>query len=228
MPFGLRKRKRFDRVASLELPPGQWERAWISLSRRDVLGRIALALLAAAAICVVIHGWDPPFWYRTGYTPPRDIVATVAFTRADHVATQARSNRRRIQRDTCTYRIAEPLAQLRAKLRNTLVELTAAPTLDKLDPKICARSSSCRRPTGRTGRRPRNSRSSSERFAPPSRRKNRWIASRRPWPRLLPPLRSRDCWTSSATRTGRETSRKSSPIRRATPNCSRSSPSATC
>ena len=49
MPFGLRKRKRFDRVASLELPPGQWERAWIGLSHRDVLGRIGLALLSAAA-----------------------------------------------------------------------------------------------------------------------------------------------------------------------------------
>ena len=40
--LALRKRKRFERVASLELPPGQWERAWTSLSRRDVLGRIAL------------------------------------------------------------------------------------------------------------------------------------------------------------------------------------------
>ena len=26
----------------------------------------------------VIHGWDPPFAYRTGYTPPRDIVAARA------------------------------------------------------------------------------------------------------------------------------------------------------
>ena len=89
MAIGLRKRKRFERVASLELPPGQWERAWIGLRRRDVLGRIGLALLAAVAICAVIHGWDPPFAYRTGYTPPRDIVATVPFTKADPVATAA-------------------------------------------------------------------------------------------------------------------------------------------
>ena len=47
MLFSWRKRKRFERVASLELPPGQWERAWTSLRRRDVLGRIGLALLAA-------------------------------------------------------------------------------------------------------------------------------------------------------------------------------------
>ena len=51
MAFGSRKRKRIERLASLELPPGQWERAWTSLRRRDVLGRIALALLAAVAVC---------------------------------------------------------------------------------------------------------------------------------------------------------------------------------
>ena len=89
MPLGLRKRKRFERVAALELPPGQWERAWISLRRRDVLGRIALALLAAVAMCVVIHGWEPPFRIARATLPPRDIVAAVAFTKADPVATQA-------------------------------------------------------------------------------------------------------------------------------------------
>ena len=136
MPFGWRKRKRFERVASLELPPGQWERAWTSLRRRDVLGRIGLALLAAVAMCAVIRGWDPPFPYRTGYTPPRDIVAAVAFTKADPVATEAAQQRARSQSRYVYVQDAEPLVQLRAKLRNTLVELTAAPTLDKLDPKI--------------------------------------------------------------------------------------------
>ncbi len=77
MPFGLRKRKRFERIASLDLPPSQWERAWTGLRRRDVLGRIGLALLAAVSMCAVIHGWHPPFAYRTGYVPPRDIVAAV-------------------------------------------------------------------------------------------------------------------------------------------------------
>ncbi len=54
------KRTRSERVAALELPPGQWERAWIGLRRRDVLGRVALALAAATAICVIIRAWDPP------------------------------------------------------------------------------------------------------------------------------------------------------------------------
>ena len=134
MPFSWRKRKRFERVASLELPAGQWERAWIGLRRRDVLGRIGLALLAAVATCAVIHGWDPPFAYRTGYSPPRNIVATVPFTKADPAATAVAQQRARDQTRYVYVQDAEPLVQLRAKLRNTLAVLTAAPTLDKLDP----------------------------------------------------------------------------------------------
>jgi hypothetical protein len=136
MVFGSRKRKRIDRLASLELPPGQWERAWTGLRRRDVLGRIALALWAAITVCALMRGWEPPFPYRTGQVPLRDIVATVGFTKADPVATQTAQQRARDQARHVYVQDARPLVQLRAKLRNTLVELTAVPTLDKLDPKV--------------------------------------------------------------------------------------------
>ncbi len=136
MFFGWRKSRRFERVASIELPPGQWERAWISLRRRDVLGRIALAALAAMTMCAVIRGWDPPFPYRTGYTPRRDIVTAAPFTVADEAATAAQRERARNETRFVYQHDAEPLVQLRAKLRNTLIEVTAAPTFDKVDPKI--------------------------------------------------------------------------------------------
>lgn len=136
MPFSWRKRKRFERIASLELPPGQWERAWIGLRRRDVLGRIGLALLAAATMCMVIRGWDPPFSYRTGYCPPRDIVATVPFTKADPSATAVAQQRARSQTRYVYVQDAEPLVQLRAKLRNTLAVVAAAHTLKELDPAV--------------------------------------------------------------------------------------------
>ena len=73
MTAGGHKRTRSERVAALEMSPGQWERTWASLRRRDVLGRIALALMAAVVMGIVIQAGDPPFAYRTGYTPPRDI-----------------------------------------------------------------------------------------------------------------------------------------------------------
>ena len=134
--FGWRKRKRFERVSSLELPPGQWERAWTNLRQRDVMGRVGLALLAAAATCAVIRGWDPPFAYRTGYVPARNIVVAVPFTKADPVATAEARQRARSQARYVYCQDAGPLVQLQAALRNTLVELTAAPTLNKLAPKI--------------------------------------------------------------------------------------------
>ena len=52
------------------------------------------------------------------------------------MATQDAQQRARIQTRYVYVQDPKPLAQLRAKLRNTLVELTAAPTLDKLDPKV--------------------------------------------------------------------------------------------
>ena len=134
--FGLRKRKRFERVASLDLPPGQWERAWTSLRRRDVMGRIGLALLAAVAMCAVIHGWDPPFAYRKGFTPSRNIVAAVDFTKFDPDATREARELARSQ-TRYVYRLdATPLVQLRAELRNKLSEVAGAPSLSKLDPTI--------------------------------------------------------------------------------------------
>jgi cyclic-di-AMP phosphodiesterase PgpH len=132
MPFGLQKSKRLERVASLELPPGQWERAWIELRRRDVLGRVGLALAAAVAVCAVIRGWNPPFPYRPGYTPPRDIVAAVKFSKKDQAATQAEQQKAANLARYVYARDSEPLVQLRAMLRNTLAKVAGAPTLDKL------------------------------------------------------------------------------------------------
>ena len=135
MPFGMRKSKRSERVASLDLPPGQWERTWISLRRRDVLGRIGLALLAAAATCSVMHGWDPPFPYRSGFTPWRDIVAAVPFSRRDPGATEAAQQRARSQVRYVYAQDERPLKRLRAELRNTVTELATAATLDRVNPK---------------------------------------------------------------------------------------------
>jgi len=127
------KRTRSERVAALELPPGQWERAWISLRRRDVLGRVLLAFLAAAAMCAVIEGWDPPFVFRRNMTPQRDIVARVAFTKDDPGATDAA---RQLARSLVPYVYVQnrvPLEQLRNSLRNTVVRLTAAEKLSDAD-----------------------------------------------------------------------------------------------
>ncbi len=130
MATGGQKRKRSERVAALELSPGQWERAWASLRRRDVLGRIGLALATAVAMAVVIGAWDPPFAYQGGFEPDRDIVARVSFDKKDDQGTElarelAKDRVRRVYTLDST-----PLEQLRAALQNTIVAVTKADTLD--------------------------------------------------------------------------------------------------
>jgi cyclic-di-AMP phosphodiesterase PgpH len=75
----IRKRTRSVRVTSLELAPGRWAKVLESLRRSDVLLRIGLALLAAAALWAVSLGWLPPFPYHAGYVPQRNITARVPF-----------------------------------------------------------------------------------------------------------------------------------------------------
>jgi cyclic-di-AMP phosphodiesterase PgpH len=123
------KRTRSERVAALELPPSQWERAWVGLRRRDVLGRAALAFLAALAICVIIRAWDPPFSWRSGYVPARNITSRVNFGQESQRATE---NARQAERSKVPYIFTQdprPLVDLRASLRYAVVQLATAPTL---------------------------------------------------------------------------------------------------
>jgi cyclic-di-AMP phosphodiesterase PgpH len=135
MATGGQKRSRWERVAALELPPGQWERAWSRLRHRDMLARIALAFLAAGVMAVVIRAWEPPFWYRTGYAPARSIVARAPFTLIDPVATEQRA---RAQVRYVYSQDPAPLVELRALLRNSIIELTSAGSLQEVPPPMRA------------------------------------------------------------------------------------------
>lgn len=129
MATGGQKRTRSERIAALDLPPGQWERAWVSLRRGDVLLRVGIGLLAAAALCAIARGWDPPFPFRTGHVPQRDIVSRVEFFRFDREATEAAKKQASAQ---VLYTYAQdrlPLVELQAKLRNAVVEVTSAANL---------------------------------------------------------------------------------------------------
>lgn len=141
MATGGQRRTRSERVAALELPPGQWERAWIGLRRRDVIGRIALAFAAAVAVCTIIRAWDPPMPWRLGVAPPRYVTARVAFEVPDTSATdvaRAEAGRdakaaREKARGEAKFVFAndsQPLVRLRAILRTTIADLTKAETLN--------------------------------------------------------------------------------------------------
>jgi putative nucleotidyltransferase with HDIG domain len=130
------KRTRSERVAAIELPPNIAERLFDSLQRFDVLVRIALCAVAAVAMWLIVGGWDPPFAYRTGYVPQRDITARVSFKKVDQDKTQEERSNARRQARSVYKQDASSLQSIRAALKNKLAEIAAAPTLDKLPPDV--------------------------------------------------------------------------------------------
>ena len=123
MSSGGQKRTRLERVAALELPPGSLERAWKYLQQTDVLVRLGLCLLAIVGLWVVTASWTMPLGYHRNFTPQRNIVAKVAFRRADPERTElARAAAEQQVRYVYDHNDAA-LTQLRAALRNTLTTL---------------------------------------------------------------------------------------------------------
>jgi len=102
------------------------------LQRRDVLGRIGLALLAAVAVTVVIKAWNPPFAFRTGYTPDRDIVASVPFTVVNTSKTDSARQRARDQIRGVYTQDPGRLVEIRRTVRAEISQLTAAESLADL------------------------------------------------------------------------------------------------
>ena len=129
MANGGQRRTRSERVAALELPPGHWERAWLGLCHRDVLSRMALAFVAAVAVCVIIQAWDPPIALADGHGAHalRDVAGGVQAGKQERDRTGAAEGPRRNQGRF--HAGQEPLEQLRAKLRTTIAELTKTETL---------------------------------------------------------------------------------------------------
>lgn len=132
MATGGKKRKRSERVAALELPPNSWERMWGNLRRPDVLARIALAAAAALLLCLVIRAWDLPYSYRSGYRPPTDLTARVSFQVEDLAETRSLRDRAQWQVPYVFVRDPEPLKRLEETIRNSVLELLAAPSYEAM------------------------------------------------------------------------------------------------
>lgn len=79
MSVGTSVKSRAARAAAMASSRRRLDERWHSLRRRALWSRLGLCLLAALAFWVVSGGWTRPFPYRSGYMPPRDIVAREAF-----------------------------------------------------------------------------------------------------------------------------------------------------
>jgi putative nucleotidyltransferase with HDIG domain len=127
MSTASRKRIRAGRVSSLELPPGRFARTLIYLQRGDVLARIGVALVGALAILGVTRSWQPPFPYREGYVPDRNIASKVAFRQPNARAWEEAKSRAFQQRPVVYRQDPKELVLLRAALQNAITEVVKTP-----------------------------------------------------------------------------------------------------
>ncbi len=127
---------RSDHVASLELPPGRVAVVLGSLSRPDVLLRLGICLVAILSMWTITGGWAPPFSYRLGRVPSRDVCASVAFQvpNPEGTAKEVALQRREVR---CTYVNDDGrLRELLAALEGVMLQVHEAESLDQLDPEV--------------------------------------------------------------------------------------------
>lgn len=126
MASGNSIRTRSERVAALTGRTSWWRR-WVEpcVSAR-AMKRIGLCALAVLGVWVATHGWSPPFAYRTGQIPRRDVVSRVRFTVRDDERT--RLKKEQVRRDTHCFYVNDPtpLRELRDEVIDKLGRLLAA------------------------------------------------------------------------------------------------------
>jgi putative nucleotidyltransferase with HDIG domain len=126
VPTNGQRRTRIERVAALELPPNFWERLWERVQQGEVWLRVAMCAAAAVVMWGVIEGWNPPFSYRTGYTPRRDIISRVEFERLLPAETELARAQAANQVRYVYEQDPSQLEQLRNRLVTDVSELASA------------------------------------------------------------------------------------------------------
>ena len=129
-------RTRQQRVAAVELPPGLWRTLLANLRRGGVLLRLALCGALAVFLWAFTSGWDPPFPYRVGQFPSRDLVARVDFQKFDPVATEEAKQQARRLAIAVFQQDPAPIEQLRAKLLNEVSNILTAEDRSQVDAEL--------------------------------------------------------------------------------------------
>ncbi len=138
MSYSTSKRYRSNRANLIGLPPGLIGRTWAALQRGPVLLRLGTCLLAGLAMWLITGAWAPPFSYRTGYVPPRDIVTRVGFEVENAAKTQEAKESRRRELPCVYNNNPKRLEEIREELKNKLFEVIKAESFENLEPKLVA------------------------------------------------------------------------------------------
>jgi putative nucleotidyltransferase with HDIG domain len=119
-------RRRIKRGSSVEVPHGFWGTLLETVSRSEVLLRLAICLGAALLLLMLMHGWSEPFPFRAGMVSPRGVVARVPFEKPDAERTRTAQERAAAQVRVVYSQDKAPIVRLRDGLKNRLAEIAAA------------------------------------------------------------------------------------------------------
>ncbi len=124
------KKNRGQRVTGLEPVPRLSTQIWLLVTRGDVLLRVSLCFLATVIMVIATRAWAPPFAYREGVTPLRDIVASVDFKvpNPNRVERERESARRQAWQVYSNNQ--QPLQSLQTELLAEIAKLTGAEDFD--------------------------------------------------------------------------------------------------
>ena len=133
MSSGSKQRNKQQRIDNLGIQKSRLATWWQDSDKSDTVTRVAMAAAAAVFLLIACLTWRPPFAYRHGAVPGRNLVARASFKVPDPDATEAARDQRRRSIAAFYRHRTEPLDQLRARLRDRLLLITSKETFEDLD-----------------------------------------------------------------------------------------------
>lgn len=127
-----KQRARQERIESLGIQKPRLVQWWQDSDKADFATRVAIAVVAGISLLLACQTWKPPFSYRPGDIPPRDLVTRVSFDVPDDIETDRARERRRREQIVFYGNRTQPLDELRAALRDELFLVLNAPSFDQL------------------------------------------------------------------------------------------------
>jgi cyclic-di-AMP phosphodiesterase PgpH len=126
------KRAGKQRLQTLGLPKSKLVKWWTDNTAEGFWQRVVVTLCAAITMLVVCRTWQPPFPYRVGDYPPRDLISRVEFQVVDLTATEAVRIQKR--REALAYYVNrnQPLLQRREELKDQLFLVLGAESFDQM------------------------------------------------------------------------------------------------
>jgi len=128
------KRAGKERLQSLGIPKNRFVQWWSDHRGSGLWLRASMVLFAALLMMLLCRTWEPPFPYRTGDYPTRDLVARVDFQMPDEAATEAARIQKR--RETLAFYVnrSQPLSQRREELKDQLFLVLGAQSFEQMTP----------------------------------------------------------------------------------------------